>query len=107
MLEQQIQNAIAYIDQHFNQEINNEEIAKEVNLSVYHFVRLFKRYTGSSPYQYLLDCRMQYAKTLLQTTDDSIESIATLSGFKNLSHFVQTFKKRTQLTPRQFRKLKF
>ncbi|MFB9761748.1 helix-turn-helix domain-containing protein [Ectobacillus funiculus] len=46
-------------------------------------------------------------KTLLQTTDDSIETVSFNSGFNSISHFVTTFKKRTNYTPLQFRKLDF
>jgi len=107
MLDEQIRNAILYIENHFTEEITLETLSQRINLSVYHFTRLFKKYTGSSPYQYILDHRINYSKKLLHTTNDSIENIAFASGFNSLSHFTTTFKKRIKLTPNQFRRIQF
>jgi AraC-like DNA-binding protein len=105
MVDLQIRQVISFIENHFYEEITLEELAENMNLSVYYFARIFKRHTGTSPYQYILDYRIHHAKKLLQTTDDSIETIAFASGFNSLSHFVTAFKKRSNLTPKQFRKL--
>lgn len=105
MMDRSISQVISFIEDHFTQEITIEELAEITNLSVYYFARTFKRYTGTSPYQYILDYRIHHAKKLLQTTDDSIETIAFASGFNSLSHFVTAFKKRSNISPKQFRKL--
>ncbi|WP_158738027.1 AraC family transcriptional regulator [Alteribacillus sp. YIM 98480] len=106
-LEHQIQRAITHIENFFKEEISLEQLAKQSNLSVYYFVRMFKVITGSSPYQYILDYRIQYAKNQLKSSDNSIENIAFDSGFNSLSHFITTFKKRTHITPNKFRKMQF
>jgi AraC family transcriptional regulator len=99
--------AISYIENHFNEDIPLEKIANELNISVCYLVRMFKKHTGSSPHQYLLDYRIHHAKDLLKNSNNSIEDIAFSSGFNSSAHFVTTFKKRTNLTPKQFRDMKF
>ncbi|WP_332632608.1 helix-turn-helix domain-containing protein [Halalkalibacter flavus] len=81
-------------------------IANDLNICVSYLVRRFKNYTGSSPYQYLIEQRIQHSKSLLKTTNDSIENIAFSSGFNSAAHFITTLKKRTNLTPKEFRSLK-
>lgn len=99
--------AIAYIENHFNTEINLTELAQYVNLTAFHFSRVFKKYTGYSPYEYVLNFRINHAKQLLQNTNLSIKKISLTSGFNSDTHFITTFKKHTNLTPKQFRELQF
>jgi AraC-like DNA-binding protein len=102
-----ITQAIAYIENHFNVEINLKELAQYVNLTPFHFSRVFKKYTGYSPYEYVLNFRINYAKTLLQNSNLSIKEISISSGFNSDTHFITTFKKHTNLTPKQFREIQF
>jgi YesN/AraC family two-component response regulator len=104
--DQIIRDAINYIDKHFNEDITLQKIANNLNICVSYLVRRFKNYSGSSPSQYLIDQRIQHSKTLLKTTNDSIENIAFASGFNSAAHFITTFKKRTNLTPKEFRSFK-
>lgn len=96
--------AIAYIENNLDKNLRIAEIAAVANTSKYHFCRLFKRSTGISPYQYLLQQRIKRAKALLQF--DSELSIADLSlrcGFANQSHLCKCFRKFTGLTPKAYR----
>lgn len=102
-----ITQAIAYIESHFNHEINLKELAYYVNLSPFHFSRVFKKYTGYSPYEYIINFRINYAKKLLQSTNLSIKEISVACGFNSDTHFMTTFKKHTNLTPKQFREIQF
>lgn len=63
-----------------------------------------KRYTGTSPFQYLLSVRIRQAKLLLNATDYSIEQVAAQTGFKDAGHFSQIFKKEVGITPLKYRK---
>jgi AraC family transcriptional regulator len=105
--EKVILQAIAYIESHFNLEINLKELAHYVNLTPFHFSRVFKKYTGYSPYEYVINFRINNAKRLLQNTNLSIKEISISAGFNSDTHFITTFKKHTSLTPKQFRELQF
>lgn len=98
---------LSYIERHFQVDINLKELAKQVNLTPFHFSRLFKKYTGYSPYEYVINFRINHAKKLLQNTKLSIKEVSIESGFNTDTHFMTTFKKHTDLTPKQFREIKF
>jgi AraC-like DNA-binding protein len=105
--EKLIAQAIAYIESHFNHEIHLRELARYVSLSPFHFSRIFRKYTGYSPYEYIINFRINYAKKLLRNTALSIKEISVASGFNSDTHFITTFKKHTNLTPKQFREIQF
>ncbi|WP_176585621.1 AraC family transcriptional regulator [Priestia megaterium] len=102
-----IKKTVGYIERHFNMDINLKELAKQVNLTPFHFSRVFKKYTGYSPYEYVINFRINRAKKLLQNTNLSIKEISIVSGFNSDTHFMTTFKKHTNLTPKQFREIQF
>jgi AraC-like DNA-binding protein len=68
-----------------------DEICKDLNMSKYQFIRLFKAHTGISPYQYFLNCKIEYAKQLIETNKD-IYSAVTECGFVDLTHLNKHFK---------------
>ena len=71
--------------------------------STSHFMRWFKRMTGTSFAAYLNERRLATAAELLRTSDDTVLSIAGQVGFENLSNFNRQFKARYGMTPRQYR----
>ncbi|MGP1386080.1 MAG: helix-turn-helix domain-containing protein [Thainema sp.] len=97
-----LQTAIDYIQAHLNESISLEAIADQLGVSRYYFCHLFKQSMGISPYQYVIQQRVNYAKQLLQEGKLSISEIALASGFSHQSHLNYHFKKTTGLTPRQF-----
>ena len=99
--------AIRFIDGHYGEELSLERIAAAVGLSPSYFSRPFKQATNFSPYDYLLNTRIKQAKQLLLETRASAESVAVTCGFNSLSNFIRAFKKSTQLTPTQFRQMRF
>jgi AraC family transcriptional regulator len=96
----QLQRAIAYIQEHLDQDLSLDEIAAEVNLSSYHFSRLFKQSTGSAPHQYQIRCRVERAKELLQQGEMAIADIATQVGFYDQSHLSRHFKRIVGVSPK-------
>lgn len=99
-----IKTAIDYINAHLTEEISLENIANQLGMSRYYFCRLFKKSMGISPYKYILQQRVEYAKSLLREGKLKISEIALESGFAHQSHFNYHFKRITHCTPHQFLK---
>lgn len=95
---------IDYINLHYMEEITVEELAQKMNVSKSHFMKSFKKATGSSAIDYLISVRIRSACQALQETKLSISEIAFNCGFKNLSNFNRHFKNLTGYTPYQYRK---
>lgn len=105
--EETVQEIKKYIFENLNTKITVEDLAKEVNMSVPHFYRIFKQQTGFSPYDYVLVSRLNRAKEYLQKTSLSISEIAYEVGFKSESSFIGFFKTNTGISPSKFRKVQF
>ncbi len=81
-----------------------EELAHEAHRSLTSFKKEFRRLFGDSPHRWYLNQRMNCAKMMLATTDDSISHISTLCTFNNTSHFIKIYKYYFGMTPAQHRK---
>ncbi|MFJ8267183.1 helix-turn-helix domain-containing protein [Peribacillus asahii] len=68
-----------------------DEICKELDLSKFQFIRLFKAHTGISPYQYFLNCKIEHAKRLIERNRDIYSAVAEC-GFVDLTHLNRHFK---------------
>lgn len=99
-----LQQAINYIEDNLAEDISLQAIATEVNMSRYYFCRLFKKSTGITPYQYLIESRIERAKELLSRKHQSISimDVALQVGFSNQSHFTKHFKRLVGVTPKKF-----
>ncbi|UBF30485.1 AraC family transcriptional regulator (plasmid) [Kovacikia minuta CCNUW1] len=95
-----------YIRAHLHQDLKLDEIAAIAQLSPYHFLRLFKQRVGITPYQYILRCRIDQAKYLLQRSELTIAEIAVKTGFCDQSHLTRYFKRITGMTPKQLLQLR-
>jgi len=100
-----IAKAKKWIEQHYEEELNLERVAQQVNMSRSHFARQFRQYTGFSMIDYLLKVRCDVIATQLAQSDTDISEIAFSAGFSNLSHFYRHFKRRYGTTPRAFRQM--
>ncbi|MEM6452314.1 MAG: AraC family transcriptional regulator [Cyanobacteria bacterium P01_D01_bin.105] len=99
----QLRQVLDYIDTHLDQEIKLADLAQLLDISQFHFSRLFKQSLGVSPYQYLLQQRVERAKQLLKSTDRLITDIALACGFNSHSHLSKQFKQLTGTTPKAYR----
>lgn len=95
---------ISYINEHFMEEVTVDALAKLAMLSPYHFIRTFKKETGFTPHEYLINTRITAARYMLRTTRMSIKDICFQTGFSCESVFCTSFKKNTRLTPAEYRK---
>lgn len=98
----QLRRAIDFIHDHLSEDISLKAIAAAVGISPFHFSRLFKRSTGTSPHQYLLQCRTERAKQLLLQSSESIADVAVRLGFCDQSHMTTHFKRAYGVTPKAF-----
>ena len=94
---------ITYINEHFAEEISVSDLAAKAGLSHYYFIRAFKRETGFTPHEYILNTRIATAQYLLKNTKLTIKDICYQTGFSNESIFCSAFKHRSGITPTQYR----
>ncbi|WP_270878739.1 AraC family transcriptional regulator [Paenibacillus aestuarii] len=99
-----VSQAVAYIEQHYPEELTLEQIARCVSLSPEHLVRLFRKYENVTPVKYLWHYRMLKANELLAQTGLPIGDVAARCGFKTSFHFARMFKQMTGMTPSAYRR---
>ncbi|SER66557.1 helix-turn-helix domain-containing protein [Pedobacter rhizosphaerae] len=98
-----VMDAIGHIQINIKTPLKISQLAARANLSTDYFSRLFHRYTGQSPVNYILQKRIERAQYLIITTKKQQEEIAELTGFDNVHYFSRVFKKMTGLTPGAYR----
>ncbi|MEM9483311.1 MAG: AraC family transcriptional regulator [Cyanobacteria bacterium P01_F01_bin.116] len=94
--------AIDYIQAHLTEDISLTKIANYLGISRCHLCRMFKQSINLSPYQYVLQQRVERAKLMLQERKLDIGEIAIVCGFAHQSHFSHHFKRITGVTPKVF-----
>ena len=80
------------------------EVALASNLSEFHFFRSFKQAFGITTYQYILNKKLELARTMLHDKNSSITAIASVCNFPDLFTFSKAFKRRFGIAPSQFQK---
>lgn len=102
--QERIRKMISFIHENYMQDICLEKIAASANVSSGECCRCFKAVIHQSPAQYLLHYRISKGKELLANTELSVTEIAFAIGFTDASHFIQYFKKKTNMTPKEYRR---
>lgn len=100
---QAVTRAKEYMEENFSRDISLEEISAFVNLSPYYFSRLFKQEEGLSFVEYLTRLRIEEAKRLLRSSQESIVNIALRVGYSEANYFSRVFRKLEGCTPSQYR----
>lgn len=98
-----IQEIMQKIQNEYQTNITIEQLSEDNHVSVAHLIRLFKKYVGVSPKNYLIQTRLSAATKLLKDTDNSIETIAEQTGFGSTKNFFVLFRKRYRVTPSEYR----
>lgn len=93
----------AYISEHFAEPVTVSQLAALAGLSDYHFIRIFKKQTGFTPHEYLLNTRMNTARYLLKNSRLPVKEICFSTGFSCESVFCSAFKRIEGMTPAQYR----
>ena len=94
---------IDYIKNNYSSPITIDDMIGLIHISKYHFIRIFKRITGITPYGYLTNYRINISKQLLRGSELSVSEISEQCGFLDDSNFIYQFKKHTGQTPLQYR----
>lgn len=94
---------VRYLERHYAEPQNLEELARMARLSRFHFIRIFRRIIGVSPHQFLIGLRLRAAAERLRATDQPITGIALDSGFNDISHFNRTFRRAFGMAPNRWR----
>lgn len=94
-----------YIEQHYSEEITVESMAEYLNLSRGYLNKIFKRYTGKSPKEFLTSYRMAKAIQLLKTTQIPIGEVGLAVGYSNQLHFSRAFKNFFGVSPKIWRQM--
>jgi transcriptional regulator GlxA family with amidase domain len=90
--------------EHLDESLSISALAAHAAMSPRHFSRRFKETTGTSPHQWLLAQRLDLARRLLETTDDSIDVIASRAGFGTATALRQHFRSQLHTTPQAYRR---
>ena len=96
---------IDYANSYINQNIGLTELAKQINTSPFHFIRLFKQTTGISPHHYILQLKIERVKQLINKNKRSLTEIAYELGFPDQAPFSNAIKKIIGVAPRQYRQM--
>lgn len=94
---------LEFIHAHFEDEITVNDLARLAQMSPSHFLVLFKRSMECTPHQYVLNCRMNRAISLLRDTDLPIAEVAKITGFSDQSHLTRWMRRMEGMTPRTIR----
>lgn len=98
-----LRRVLALIADSYESDLSLAELAQEAGMSTFHFAREFKRTTGTTPHQYLINFRVERAKSLLTESEIPLVEVSSRSGFSHQSHFTRLFRKFTGMTPQSYR----
>jgi len=93
-----IKESIEFIRENFLEDITLDEVAKVSKISRYHLIKLFSKEVGLTPYQYILDLRLEYGFELIKL-GYPLSLVAFEANFSDQSHFIKAFKARYGFTP--------
>lgn len=100
---QRILSIVEYMNRHYFEPLQTEELAARCGLSKYHFIHLFRMCMGMTPYSYLIRIRMERAETLLQTGDMTVQEVAFVCGYNDPLYFSRAFSRRFGVSPTDYK----
>lgn len=94
---------ITFIRNNYMKHVELADIAASANVSIGECCRCFQKMARETPNQYLTGWRVARAKELLDMTDETVTDIGIRVGFSDASYFIRCFRKRTGMTPKEYR----
>lgn len=101
--QERVQTMMSFMKQKYMNKISLDEIAQVVSVSKRECLRCFQKCLGKTPYEYLMDVRMNMAQKLLKDGDSPVLEVALQTGFSNGAYFGKQFKKVYGMTPGEYR----
>lgn len=102
---EEVKRVMEYIRENYDKEITLESLAKEVNLSKGYLCREFKNVVHMTPFEYLIEVRLDKGCEMLKNTDLTVGEIAQRCGFNSFSYFSKVFNEKKGLSPREYRQI--
>lgn len=99
-----VREVLDWIEQHLDEEMTVDQLAAQACMAPRTFARHFRRETGTTPYRWLLQRRTLIAQRMLETTDASVESIASRTGFVNGAALRHQFSRSLEISPLAYRR---
>lgn len=99
-----LRRCIEFMESRLEGNLGLNELAREAGLSTSHFVRSFRQSTGKTPYQFLLQRRVDRAQDLMRDPHVSLTEVALASGFADQHHLATVFRRITRMTPSNYRR---
>jgi len=103
-LNAEVREVVRRMHEHPEQKFPLPEMAREAELSHTTFSSEFRKLTGMTPHAYLIHCRIEKAKAMLERADTLSSAIANMLGFSSARHFTSSFKRSVGVTPTEYRK---
>ncbi|MBF0199674.1 MAG: helix-turn-helix domain-containing protein [Planctomycetes bacterium] len=99
-----ISKSIQYVEDHIQESISADQLARELYISPSHFRKLFRESMDCAPSQYIARKKMEKAQEMLGDTDKNITEVAMSLGYNDSNYFSTVFKKWVGLSPREYKK---
>ena len=99
-----LRRVLDYIAANGHLDIKLDDLADVADMSRFHFARLFRLGMGVTPHRYLMDQRLQQAKTLLRLDTRSVSEVAIETGFANAGHFARAFRRYIGVSPTEWKR---
>ena len=103
MVYDELSGAFRYIEQHIKEKISLDELTATCHMSAPTFCKKFKDRTGKTPFEYINECRVEKAKTMMKNRKYSLWEISEATGFTNTNYMIRVFKKYTGQTVSEYR----
>ena len=94
----------AYIKNRLDQALSLDELAKVAEMSPNHFISLFRQSIGMTPHKFVIQQRLEHARSLLEHSKLTLLEVAHLCGFQDQSQFTTTFRRYIGVTPGQYKR---
>ena len=94
-----------YVEANLRRAVTVRELADVAELRTHHFLRMFKKSLGLTPYRYLLERRVERSKDLLRSKRASLAEVTLCTGFGRQGYFTSVFRRAVGATPAEFQRL--
>lgn len=103
MRNDRVASLMKYVHEHIEEALSTEILAQEACVTACHLIRMFRTALGITPLRYIMQCKVQYAQTLLLRTELSVKEVGEAVGFKDVSYFIRLFRRQIGVTPHEYR----